>query len=61
MLSIEVLPPIKSKTRYEFRCIVKGKELTVDEFRNRAISVVKGYGSLSRSVLSKSIEFNINN
>lgn len=51
MLSIEVLPPIKSKTRYEFRCIVKGNELTFDEFKKRATSVVRGYGSLSRSVL----------
>ena len=51
MLSIEVLPPIKSKTRYEFRCVVEGNALTFDEFKERAKSVVRGYGSLSRSVL----------
>jgi len=51
MLMIEVLPPIKTKNRYEFRCILKGKDFNFHEAVYRCKSVIKGYGSLTESVI----------
>lgn len=50
MILIEFFPPIKSSSRYEFRCIVSGKKTTFAELTHRVKSTARGYGSLFRSV-----------